>query len=127
MLNRKVLSFIELIFIIFSTNSLNLRKYHNPTDTFDLFFYSTAIISMIILNISYTILSVKKKFPIEKKLIITVVCISTLILGVYTYNLNKYDFTSPIYSIYITIIILLVLKVIIYSFHLFTFLKVKNK
>lgn len=127
MLNRKVLSFLELTFIIFSSNSLNLRKYHTPTDAFDLFFYSVTIFSIMILIISYIILSIKQQFPLEKNLFLIYSCICILILGMYLYHLNKYDIINSVFYIYLTITILLIFKTLVYSFHLFRLLSKQKR
>lgn len=123
MLNKqKVLTYIELIFIVFTTNSVNLRRYKNPIDSYDLFFYYTSMLSCIVLILVYSICILRKIDVFENKIKIIYLIVNFSILIFYLLKFNVYK------DIFFMITIFLIgFKSLLFTFYFFYIKRTLNK
>lgn len=123
MLNKqKKLSYIELSFIVFTTNSVNLRRYKNHISNYDLFFYYTSIVICTVLILIYSIYILKKIDVFDNKMKITYLIVNFAILIFYLLKFGVYR------DIFFMITIFLIgIKSLLFSFYFFYIKRINSK
>lgn len=120
MLNKqKILAFIELCFIVFTTNANNLRKQNIQMDNYDLFFHMISLITCIFLIAIYLMCIYKHINMFDKNIKVTYLIVNFAILIFYLFKVKIY--TDPFF---IPMIFLIGFKSIIFCIY---FLIVERK
>lgn len=115
MLNKqKLIAFIELIFIVFTTNSNNLRKGNNLLNIYEQFFQIVSIITTITLSCVYIYFILKRINIFEKNLKLAYIIANFIILIFYFFKINIFRDLF-----YIPLVILITTKSIIFSIYFY--------
>ncbi len=124
MLNKqKFTAFTELIFIIFTTNSNNLRKGNDLLSPYEQFFQIVSIISTLTLSFVYIYFTLKKINIFDRNVKLAYLFANFIILIFYFWKINIFRD-----SFYIPLIILIAIKSIIFSIYFYVMnLRNQNK
>jgi hypothetical protein len=115
MLNKqKLIAFTELIFIVFTTNSNNLRKGNDLLSPYEQFFQIVSIISTITLSFVYIYFTLKKINIFDRNVRLAYLFANFIILIFYFWKINIFRD-----SFYIPLIILIAIKSIIFSIYFY--------
>lgn len=118
--NQKALAFIELVFIVFTTNSVNLRRYDDSIGSYEMFFYSISLISCLLLILLYSVCILRKIPVFDKKVRLTYLIVNFAILIFYLSKLKIYNDSFFVFTVF-----LVGIKSIVFSFYFF-YIKKKN-
>ncbi|SHF44302.1 hypothetical protein SAMN05444408_12119 [Chryseobacterium takakiae] len=111
---QKLIAFTELIFIVFTTNSNNLRKGNDLLSPYEQFFQIVSIISTITLSFVYIYFTLKKINIFDRNVKLAYLFANFIILIFYFWKINIFRD-----SFYIPLIILIAIKSIIFSFYFY--------
>lgn len=122
MLNKqKLIAFIELIFIVFTTNSNNLRKGGNLLNTYEQFFQIVSIITTITLSFIYIYFILKRINIFERNVKLAYIMANFIILIFYFFKINIFRDLF-----YIPLVVLIAIKSIIFSIYFYV-MQIRNK